>query len=76
MYFNGDSRKGGHKVAGLSFSTEEVELWERVNELWRLTRDRKIDEIKSAFHPKYSGWVTPLPQPDITNCPSPKPHIH
>lgn len=50
-------------MAGLSFSTEEVELWERVNELWRLTRDRKIDEIKSAFHPKYSGWVTNVPEP-------------
>ena len=50
-------------MADSSFSAEEVELWERVNELWRLTRDRKIDEIKSAFHPKYSGWVRDIPEP-------------
>ena len=50
-------------MADSSFSAEEAELWERVNELWRLTRDRKIDEIKSAFHPKYSGWVRDIPEP-------------
>jgi len=50
-------------MANSSFSAEEVELWERVNELWRFARDRKIDEIKAAFHPKYSGWVTGVPEP-------------
>jgi hypothetical protein len=50
-------------MANSSFSAEEAELWERVNELWRLTRDGKIEEIKSAFHPKYSGWVTGIPEP-------------
>jgi len=50
-------------LANSSFSAEEAELWERVNELWRLTRDREIDEIKAAFHPKYSGWVTGAPEP-------------
>lgn len=37
-------------------SPEQQELWNRVQELWRLLQQRDIATIKAAIHPRYIGW--------------------
>lgn len=38
------------------FSPEQQELWERVQEIWRLLQKRDIAAVKAAIHPRYIGW--------------------
>lgn len=47
----------------VKFSPEQQELWERVGELWALSKNRDERQIRSALHPDYVGWDmnTPLP---------------
>lgn len=39
-----------------NFSSEENELWQRVLELWSLSKHRDKNQIRSALHPQYAGW--------------------
>jgi hypothetical protein len=45
------------------FSAEQEELWNRVGELWALSKVRAEQQIRSTLHPDYVGWDmnTPLP---------------
>jgi hypothetical protein len=42
---------------------EELELWNRVHELWELSAQKDHQRIREALHPEYMGWdmSTPLP---------------
>lgn len=37
-------------------STEEQQLWQRVDELWNNSLRGDYEAIKKAIHPQYSGW--------------------
>lgn len=37
---------------------EQRTLWERVDELWRMTQTGNLCPIQQALHPDYTGWVT------------------
>ena len=39
-----------------NFSSEENELWQRVLELWSLSKHRDKSQIRSTLHPQYVGW--------------------
>jgi hypothetical protein len=45
------------------FCAEQQELWDRVAELWALSKGRDERRIRSMLHPDYVGWDmnTPLP---------------
>jgi hypothetical protein len=45
-----------HIESAEPFSPEQQELWDRVQQLWRLLQQRDIAAIKAAIHPQYSGW--------------------
>jgi hypothetical protein len=45
------------------FSTEQRELWTRVEELWVMAKNRAEREICSALHPDYVGWDMSAPLP-------------
>jgi hypothetical protein len=45
------------------FSTEQHDLWRRVEELWSLMQNRDADGIRSALHPEYVGWDMSTPFP-------------
>ena len=38
------------------FSAEQRSLWERVQELWALSRSRDDGRLMAALHPDYAGW--------------------
>ncbi len=42
------------QVTGLS--SEQQELWQRVNDLWSFSLDRNDGKIRPAIHPQYVGW--------------------
>jgi hypothetical protein len=39
-----------------SLSAEQRELWDRVCQLWELSRDRDRALVDAAIHPQYVGW--------------------
>ncbi len=41
-------------VTGLS--SEQQELWQRVNDLWSLSMERNAEKVRSTLHPQYVGW--------------------
>jgi hypothetical protein len=47
----------------VAFSAEQQEVWNRVAELWALSKGRDERRIRSTLHPDYVGWDmnTPLP---------------
>ena len=45
------------------FSAEQRELWDRVDELWSLSRTRDQKRIEAALHPDYVGWDMNAPAP-------------
>ena len=45
------------------FSAEQAELWNRVGELWALSKARAEQQIRSTLHPDYVGWDTNTPLP-------------
>src|SRR5574339_762846 len=45
------------------FSAEQEELWNRVGELWALSKTRAEQQIRSTLHPDYVGWDTNTPLP-------------
>jgi hypothetical protein len=45
-----------HIESAEPLSTEQQEVWNRVEELWRLLQRRDIAAIKAAIHPQYIGW--------------------
>jgi hypothetical protein len=45
------------------FSAEQQELWNRVGELWALSKDRAERQIRSRLHPDYVGWDMNAPLP-------------
>lgn len=47
----------------VEFSAEQQELWNRVGELWALSKGRAERQIRATLHPDYVGWDmnTPLP---------------
>ena len=45
------------------FSAEQRELWDRVGELWALSKSRDEPRIRSALHPQYVGWDMSNPLP-------------
>lgn len=45
------------------FSTEQRELWTRVEELWAMAKRRAERQIMSALHPDYVGWDMSSPLP-------------
>ncbi len=45
-----------HIESAEPLSTEQQELWNRVEELWRLLQRRDIAAIRAAIHPQYIGW--------------------
>jgi hypothetical protein len=48
---------------GVEFSAAQQEVWNRVAELWALSKSRDQRRIRSTLHPDYVGWDmnTPLP---------------
>jgi hypothetical protein len=42
---------------------EQMELWSRVDELWKTSMTRETAPVYAALHPSYTGWVTGQPQP-------------
>ena len=47
----------------VDFSTDQRELWTRVEELWAMAKNRQGDHIRSALHPDYVGWDMSKPLP-------------
>ncbi len=45
-----------HIESAEPLSTEQKELWDRVEELWRLLQRRDIAAMRAAIHPQYIGW--------------------
>jgi hypothetical protein len=45
-----------HIESAEPLSPQQKELWERVEELWRLLQRRDIAAIRAAIHPQYIGW--------------------
>lgn len=39
-----------------SLSAEELQLWQRVQELWELSASNDAERIRDALHPSYVGW--------------------
>jgi hypothetical protein len=46
-----------------SFSPEQLQLWARVTDLWALSLNRDVAEIRSTLHPDYVGWDMNSPEP-------------
>ena len=46
-----------------TFTTEQLELWRRVNELWELSATKDAQKIRDALHPDYMGWDMSAPFP-------------
>jgi hypothetical protein len=44
-------------------SAEQQEVWNRVAELWALSKSRDERRIRSALHPGYAGWDMNAPLP-------------
>jgi hypothetical protein len=42
---------------------EQAALWERVEELWRLSVSGSTGAVREALHPDYVGWVTSRGRP-------------
>lgn len=38
------------------FTPEQQELWQRVNDLWAMSKSGNVPEITAALHPCYVGW--------------------
>jgi hypothetical protein len=53
----------GSLMPMVKFSAEQQEVWDRVAELWALSKGRDERRIRSMLHPDYVGWDlnTPLP---------------
>jgi hypothetical protein len=47
----------------LDLSPEQEGLWARVQELWRLAAKKDADGVRSALHPRYTGWERESPMP-------------
>jgi hypothetical protein len=45
-----------HIESAEPLSPEQKELWERVEELWRLLQRRDVAAMRAAIHPQYLGW--------------------
>lgn len=45
------------------FMPEQIELWQRVNDLWAMSLRRDAAEIRSTLHPRYAGWDMRSPLP-------------
>jgi hypothetical protein len=50
-----------------ALSTEQQELWLRVEELWALARSQDAAAIRRALHPHYAGWDMSAPLPHDRN---------
>lgn len=44
-------------------TAEQQALWQRVDELWRLSMLKDEHRIRGALHPEYVGWDTSAPLP-------------
>lgn len=49
--------------APIDLSAEELELWQRVRELWQWSAERDSQQIREALHPDYVGWDMSAPLP-------------
>jgi hypothetical protein len=47
----------------VDFASEQRELWNRVNELWELSKGRDQNQLRAALHPGYVGWDMNAPVP-------------
>jgi hypothetical protein len=47
----------------VTFDSEQLELWRRVNELWELAARKDDHGIRDALHPAYVGWDMSAPLP-------------
>lgn len=47
----------------VDFSPEQRELWDRVTDLWTLSKGRDKTQIRSTLHPQYVGWDMNAPLP-------------
>lgn len=45
----------------VSFTTEQLKLWRRVNELWEMSARKDDRAIREALHPDYIGWDMSAP---------------
>ncbi len=45
-----------HIESAEPLSPQQQEVWNRVEELWRLLQRRDIAAISAAIHPQYTGW--------------------
>ena len=39
-----------------SLSAEELQLWQRVQDLWDLSARNDAERVRDALHPDYVGW--------------------
>jgi hypothetical protein len=53
----------GMHIPVSEFTREQRELWDRVTELWALSRSRDETAIRSALHSRYVGWDMKAPLP-------------
>lgn len=44
------------QVPHVEFSPEQRDLWQRVTDLWALSKERDEGRIRSSIHPDYVGW--------------------
>lgn len=42
-------------------TAEQLELWQRVDELWALSAKKDVARIRDALHPEYMGWDMSAP---------------
>jgi hypothetical protein len=47
----------------LNLTAEQLELWQRVGELWELSAKKDDLQIRDALHPDYVGWDMSAPLP-------------
>ncbi len=52
-----------HIESAEPLSPQQQEVWDRVQELWRLLQQRDIAALKASIHPQYTGWVAGSPLP-------------
>lgn len=50
-------------ILALGFTAEQLELWQRVNELWAWSAQKDVERIRDALHPQYMGWDMSAPLP-------------
>lgn len=44
-------------------TAEQLELWQRVIELWDLSAKKDVTRIRDSLHPEYIGWDMSRPLP-------------